>query len=457
MRAIVVGAGDVGYDVARMLSLQRHDVTVIDSDADKIEHIKDTLDVLAIHGSGTSTTTLSEARIRDAELLVAVTDVDEVNIIASMMAERAGKGAGKTITIARVRSEEFTGKKSLLSPEELGIDLIINPEESTAAEVVALLKRAAATDILEFCDGRVQLVGVRIDQDAAVVATPLHELAKKHADLQFRVMAISRGIRSIVPYGRDTLQANDQVFVLTPTWQVGRVTDMLGKDGRRLEHCMILGGTKVGARVAAGLSSKKIRSGGMTVKLVEADRARAEQLAEVLEGVLVINGDPADIDLLVREGLSEMDAVVAVTEDEESNLVSCLMAKHLQVRKTVALLSKSAYIPISQSIGLDAAVSQKLAVTREVLQFLRGAHVHSVATIQGLDAEILELEAEAMSPIVSAPLISQKLPTGILIGVVVGEHIEIATGSTHIEPGQHAILFATPDKVKDVEALFSSN
>lgn len=456
MRAIVVGAGDVGYDVARMLSLQRHDVTVIDTDQAKIEHVSETLDVLAIQGSGTSAETLIKARILDADLLVAVTDVDEVNIIASMLAERFSQKSKKTTTIARVRSGEFSADDSVLTMADFGIDLIIHPEESTATEVVALLRRAAATDIVEFCDGRLQLVGIRIDRDASVVGLALAALAQQNSHLQFRVMGISRGIRTIVPDGAATLRANDQVFVLTPTGQVGQVTHMFGKEGRRLEHCMILGGTQVGARIAAGLTENKRRTGNMTVKLVEANRARAEHLAEVLEDVLVIHGDPADIDLLVREGLGEIDALVAVTADEESNLVSCLMAKHLEVRKTVALLSKSAYIPISQAIGLDAAVSQKLAVTREVQRFLRSSHVQSVATIQGLDAEILELEVVAGSPITSAPLMEQKFPNGILIGAVAGKHVEIATGRTQILAGQHAIVFAIPSRVKEAEALFSA-
>ena len=411
---------------------------------------------MAIQGSGTSAATLMEARILDADLLVAVTDVDEVNIIASMLAERVGKSPADTITIARVRSGEFTGKDAVLTLDDFGIDLIIHPEESTASEVIALLRRAAATDIVDFCDGRVQLVGVRIDADAPVVGRTLRDLAER-SPLPFRVMGIARGARTLVPDGTATIQANDQIFVLVPTGQVGQVTYMLGKEGRRLERCMILGGSNVGARVAAGLSTRRRRDGGMEVKLVESSRERAEHLAELLEGVLVIHGDPSDIDLLVREGLSDMDAVVALTKDEEANLVSCLMAKHLGVRKTVALLSKGAYIPISQSIGLDAAVSQKLAVSREVLRFLRGAHVQSVATIQGLDAEILELQAEAGSSITEAPLMEQKLPRGLLVGAVVGKNVEIATGQTHVQPGERAIGFATPDRVGDVESYFRAN
>lgn len=457
MRAIVVGAGDVGYDVARLLSHQRHDVTVIDTDVEKVEHIRDTLDVMAVVGSGTSMDALSQARIRDADLMVAVTDVDEVNIIASMMAERAGKPDGKTVTIARVRSGEYTTEKAVLSLDEFGIDLIIHPEESTASEVISLLRRAAATDVVEFCGGRAQLLGIRIDNSVSNLATPLHEVTSKNAHLDFRVMAIVRGIRTIIPDGNATLHANDQIFVIAPTDQVDEVADLFGSEGRRLERCMILGGTNVGARIAAGLASKKRRAGGMDVKLVEANKARAHQLAEVLEGVLVIHGDPSDIDLLIREGLTDTDAVVAVTADEESNLVSCLMAKHLEVRKTVALLSKSGYIPISQSIGLDAAVSQKLAVSREVLRFLRGAHVRSVATIQGLDAEILELVAEPGSAITKAPLMDMKLPSGVLIAAIDGGEVRIATGRTTIAEGERAIVFTTAETASKVESFFEGN
>ena len=458
MRAIIVGAGDVGYDVARLLSLQRHDVTVVDTDAEKVAAVRDTLDVLAIQGSGTSAAVLNEARIRDADLLVAVTDVDEVNIIASMLAERVGKSSEETITIARVRSDEFTSDQSVLKLDDFGIDHIIHPEQSTANEVVSLLRRAAATDVLEFCGDRVQLVGMRIDRDSPVVGLTLVELAQS-SPLPFRVMGISRGVRTIVPSGDSTIQANDQVFVLVESGRSIDVAKVLGKEAGRLRNIMILGGTNVGARVAAGLTARLGRNrwnGGMEVKLVEADRARAEFLAETLESVLVIHGDPADIDLLAREGLGETDALVAVTRDEESNLVSCLMAKHLEVRKTVALLSKSAYIPISQSIGLDAAVSQKLAVSREVLRFLRGAHVRSAATVHGLDAEILELVADEGAPITRAPLVKLKLPRGLLIGAVVGRTVEIATGATTVAPGDRCVVFATPSRVDDVEPLFSS-
>ena len=265
-------------------------------------------------------------------------------------------------------------------------------------------------------------------------------------------MSIVRGARTILPGGGEKLRSGDQVFVMARPRDLPHVTRMLGKDESRLQHVMILGGTATGARIAQQLSQVKNKS----VKLVESNRARAERLAELLPGVLVLNGDGTDIDLLAREGLGEMDAFVAVTEDEESNLVTCLIAKHLGVRKTVGLLSKSAYIPIAASIGLDAAVSKKLSVSREVLRYLRGKNVLSVGTVHGLDAEILELQAAPRSHATRAPLSEMRLPKGLLISAVIhANSVEIATGTTQINPGDRALVFVLPKSVDAAQKFFA--
>jgi trk system potassium uptake protein TrkA len=265
-------------------------------------------------------------------------------------------------------------------------------------------------------------------------------------------MGIGRGIRTVLPRGQERLHKNDQIFALARPKHIPHIARILGKSASRIDSVMILGGTKVGMRVAAQLSGVR----HMSLKLVEPDRTIATQLAETLEGVLVIHGDVADLDLLVAEGLGEMDAFVAVTNDEESNLVSCLMAKHLGVQKTVALLSKGGYVPISQAIGLDAAVSTKLAVSREVLRFLRGKHVMSVATVYGLDLEVLEMIAEVRSPITRKPLKELSLPAGILVGAVLhGRDVDVATGDTEIEAGDRVITFVLPARISELERLFS--
>ncbi|BBM68919.1 Trk system potassium transporter TrkA [Rhodothermus marinus] len=449
MRVVIIGAGEVGFDVARTLSLEQHDVVVVDTDPTVLEQVAQRLDVLTVQGSGTSIHTLEAAGIREADMLIAVTAIDEVNLIACMIADRLGVPT----TVARVRSDVLGRAESVLQASELGIDLLIHPEESTAAEIVRLIRRAGATDVLNFCDGRLQLVGMRLDPGAPVLGRSLRELAAELAPLRFRVMAISRGFRTILPHGDERLQRNDQIFVLARPDEIPVIARAMGKLEAPIQRIMILGGTKVGAQVARQLGDEKNRQ----IKLIEPDREQAEQLAEELEHVLVLHGDVTDIDLLVSEGLGEMDAFVAVTDDEESNLVTCLMAKHLGVRKTVALLSKTAYVPISQAIGLDAAVSQKLAVSREILRFLRGRHVLSVATVYGLNAEILEIEAKPRAPIVRKPLKALKLPRGVLIGALLRNgQVEIATGDTQIQEGDRAIVFVTPDQLAEVERLFDN-
>lgn len=438
----------MGFDVARILAQEQHDVVVIDKDNDALDRVRDKLDVMALHGNGTSAEVMEEARVRQADMMIAVTAIDEVNVIACMMADRLGVET----TIARIRSDEFSRGKSVLKATDFGVDLVIHPEESAAAEVTRLIRRASATDVLTFCGERLQLVGMRIDPDAPVLDKTLQEIALENAHLTFRIMAIGRGIRTILPRGNEKIRRNDQVFVLARPKVMPHVARYMGKTDDKIQHVMVLGGTTVGAKIAMQLSESKHKR----IKLIEPDRARAQVLSEKLRDVLVIHGDATDVDLLALEGLGEMDAFVAVTDDEESNLVTCLMAKHLGVKKTVALLSKGAYIPISQSIGLDAAVSKKLAVSREILRFLRGKHVLSVATVHGLDAEILEIEAGKRSKVTKHPLKDLSLPSGMLVGAVVHTNgdLEVATGQTEIHPGDRSIVFVLPGSISDVERYF---
>ena len=448
MRVIVVGAGEVGFDVARLLSMEQHDVVVVDVDPDAIEETSTRLDVMTITGNGTAISVLERAGIRKADMLVAVTAIDEVNIIACMIADRVGVPT----TIARVRSAELSQSSSVINTADLGIDLVIHPEESAAREVTQLIRRASATDVLTFADGRLQLVGMRLDRESDVIGKTLKEFVAEQPDHVFRIAALTRGIRTIMPRGDEKLRLNDQIFLLARPKTVPHLARACGKKEGRIEDVMILGGNNIAAGIARQLSSSKNRR----IKIVEPDRERAERLADDLPNVLVIHGEATDIDLLATEGLGEMDAFVAVTEDEESNLVTCLLAKHLGVTKTVALLSKGAYIPISQSIGLDAAVSTKLAVSREIMRFLRGKHVLSVATVHGLDAEILEIQAAPRAPITTGTLAGLKIPNGVIVGAVTrGKDVWIATGSTQLEPGDRAIVFVLPKFVDEVERLFS--
>ncbi len=447
MQAIVIGAGEVGFDVARLLAMEQHDVTVVDIDADTLDAVRNRLDVMTVQGSGTSEEILQQCGVKQADILIAVTTVDEVNLISCMLANRLGVKN----TVARVRSDVITSSQSVIQAMDFGIDILIHPEESTAEEVTRLIQRANATDMLTFANGRLNLVGMRLDNQSPAIGMALKDLTGLLPDIPFRVVGISRGMRTVLPRGDTRFQKNDQVFVLARPKHMPHISRKLGKSERKIQRVMILGGSRIGALIAHHLNAMKFKN----IKLVEPDRERAEAVARELSNVLVIHADAADIDLLVTEGLSEMDAFVAVTDDEESNLVACLMAKHLGVKKTVALLSKGAYVPISHAIGLDAAVSKKLAISREILHFLRGKHVLSVATVHGLDAEILEIEARPRSHITRKSLAELNLPVEMIIGAVMrGKDVFVALGDFKIQPGDRVIVFVRSRFIPKAERLF---
>lgn len=448
MRVIVLGAGEVGYDAARMLSIEQHAVTVIDKDPVNLQRVAERFDVLTVEGSGTSHTALMNAGVEDADLFLAVTSSDEVNIIASMIAQRMGAQH----TIARIRSDELArSDQSILTSEDTGIDLIINPEESAAQEVIRLIRRSCATDVVPLADGKLQMVGVKLGRQDSVAGLSLKELEERSKGVRFRVVGIHRGMRTLVPAGADVIRPNDQVFFLAKTEDVRSVIEILDRRDDQMDNIMILGGTGIGRRVAEGLAP----GDGLEIKLVEEDRVVAQQLAETLKGVLVINGDPTDIDLLATEGIGEMDALLALTDNEEANLVASLMGKHIGVQKTIAMLSKSMYIPLSQSIGLDAAVNRKLSMANEIMRFLRSKRLRNVATVHGLEVEILEVEAAKKSRITQMPLKDVTIPSGILIGAIYGDNVlEVATGDSWVLSGDKAIVFALPQRVGDVERLF---
>ncbi len=446
MYIIVIGAGEVGFDVARQLSREQHEVTVVDIDPDKLARVRERLDVLTVQGSGTSADVLEEAGIRRADLLLAVTSIDEVNLISCMMAHRLGV----PIKIARVRSGEFTRLNPVLRAEDLGIDLLIHPEETTAQEILLLIRRASATDVLSFADGKLQLVGLRVETDAPIINRRLMDFMQENRHLIFRVMVIQRGGRTILPRGDDVFRPRDQVFVLAYTPDLPEVIRLFGKSEARMRYIMILGGTPIGAKTALLLSQMR----GMQVKLIEPDRVQAEKLAETLPDILVLNGDPTDIDLLVAEGLGETDAFIAVTRDEESNLVTCLLAKHLGVKKTIAQVSKPGYVPLSQTIGLDAAVNVKLAVSRGILHFLRGRLVESVATIPGIDVEIVELKVEEGAALDGKVVREIRFPRGMLLGAVIRNgSVEIVTGDTRIQAGDRLLVFVLPGRLAEIRKL----
>ena len=448
MKIVIIGAGEVGYDLAGMLAREQHDVTILDREKNTISKCTETLDVLTLVGNATSIKDLLTAGVANADIVIAATSIDEVNIVASMISKRLGA----KMVIARVRNDELNQKDSPLSPSDLGIDVMIHPEDSAAQEIVQLIKRAAATDVINLADGKIQLIGIRIEKNSPLIGVSMVEYAKKYDSIIFRVVAIHRGGITIIPFGKDKIKANDQVFVLAETENIHSIVRSTGHQENPITSIMIAGGTQIGYKVASILSNDSAK---WNIKLIEPDHDRATQLAAELRNVLTLHGNPTDPNLLVTEGIAETDAFIAVTDDEESNIISCLMAKHLEVRKTVALVSKVDYIPLSQTIGLDAAVNKKLAASNEIHRHVWGKRVYSVTALHGIRAEVLEFKATAKSKIIDTPVHKLRFPRGCVVGGLIrGDQVEIATGNTVFQVDDRVIVFSLPEAIEEITHFF---
>lgn len=445
MRIIIAGMGDVGYQLAKQLSSESHDIIAIDTNHERLSYSDQMADILTINGSSTSVSTLKTANIEKTDLLVAVTSNEEINITTAIL----GKKLGANRTIARISNAEYLDSEAGVNFSELGIDFMIYPEELAAMETVNLINRTAATDVLDFEGGKLSVVGIRLDKNAPIIQKKVFEVAQEYQNIDFRVVAIYRNFRTIIPSGNDKFLPNDQVFVISKPQGHETILKLAGKENIKFDNIMILGGGKIGRRVASLLSDK------MSVKLIDSDPDKAFELADRLPNTLVIKGDGRDIDLLAQEGIIDVDAYVAVTEDAETNLISCLMAKHLGVKKAIALVDKVDYIPLTQTIGLDALINKKLITANNIVRFIKKGELLSYSTLEGIDAVLLEYTAQPGSNITEKNLAELDLPKGSIIGGYIrNDEGFIGIGDTKIIAGDKVVVFSLPDGVKKLEKFF---
>lgn len=442
-----MGVGEVGFHLAKLLSIEGNDIVVIDRDPDRLAKVRDGLDVMTVQGNGAKSSVLKEAGVADADMMIAVTSLDVVNFTSCMLA--GSLGVKKTI-VRLDEPEEVLGDDVAKKAAELGFDLVISPDVLAAREIVRLIRRSAATDVLEFADGKIQILGLKLDQESPLINRKLKDITKDYPELPFRAVAISRGIRTIIPTGDDTFRRGDQIFVISKSEAVPDMIKLSGKESVKFENIMILGGRGIGLRVAEELQHD------VSVKLIESGKEEALKLANVLDKAMVIRGEGKDLDLLATEGIVDMDAYIAVTKDEEDNIISCLMAKHLGVKKTIAHVEKLDYIPLSNTIGIDALVNKKLSAANEILKFVRKGQIVSVATLHGVDAEVIELVAQKGSAVTKKPLRDLKFPDGAIIGCVTHDQtITIPVGSTRILPQDRVVVFTLPTALREVERFFT--
>lgn len=450
MKILIVGASATGLEVARMLVKEKHEIVVIGTSEEELQPFREYLDVEIIEGNGTSGKTLKEAGLATASYLLALSNSDETNIIACMMAKRLEE---RIQTVACLHDDSMRSENLHATSINWGIDFIANPDESTANQIFRLIRRAGGTDMMAFADGQIQLVGMRLTHDTWVNKT-VRELVVANSKVVFRLVAIQRNIQTIIPQADTILKKNDHLFVLTRSEDVPSVLKLSGGADRPIQDIMILGSTDVAMRVGRGLKAQP-KEKAKSIKLIEKYRSKAEEIADELAHVLVINGDMSDIDLLVSEGLDDMDVLIAATDDPELNLVTCLLGEHYKVRKTIARVSKTSYIPIAHDLGLDSVVNQDYAVALDIMNFIRWRGKNSATAIPDLEAEVLELQAGHRASITKSPLRALILPRGMVIGYVMhGDQVEIATAETQIREGDHVVLFVLPHLVDEARYYF---
>jgi len=445
LHIIIIGAGEVGYNLAKMLSYERHDIVLIEENPEKYQRAVDGLDAQVYQGNGTSFRLLEKAGIKKADMLVAVTNRDEVNLLAAMMAKQYGVDK----TVARVRNREFLLSEAPINARKTKIDLIIHPESVAAQGTVRLLKQSAATDIIEFARGEIILIGIQLDHNIPILHRPMAELAREYKDFPFRTIAIQRKDMTKIPRGNDVLMPNDRVFIVAPKENIKDVIRIAGKEDVKIENVMILGGGQIGYLVARELEKH------YNVKVIESNVDKSQELAERLKKSLVIRGDGRDLNLLALEGIIDMDAFISLTGDDETNIISCLMAKHLRVPKIISLINKVDYTPIIPTIGIDAYISKQQLTVNGILKFIRRGAVVSVASIPGIAAEAIEMIAQEGSRITKKPLLDLKFPKDAILGAVMrNDKVFIPVGSSQIQAGDKVVLFALPPAINEVEKLF---
>ena len=447
MHVIVVGAGEVGSYVADRLSREGHDVAMVDLDPDRLRQLDSSLDVLTVAGSGTHPSTLQLAGLDRSDLIVAVTSNDEVNLVASLIAKQHGVSK----SVVRIEAAELRGKDCIDLRAAFGADLVIDPDEETAHEILELLEYPGASEIAVMGDGEAIVIGARLSESAELVGQSLSEIAAKYEpDWEFMVGSITRGDETIIPRGDYTLLANDLVRIVCKRRARRLVSGLLGLSRDVPHRVMLLGGGRT-----AEILARRLADRGVEVVVVERVPERARELAEHLTDALVLEGEITDADLLEEADIGRFDVVAALTGEDDANILACMYAKSGGADETIAVVHKLALLPLLGEAGVDVALSPRTASANGVLRFVRG-DVAAVATFLRSEAEVLELEVASDSTADGALVKDLNIPKDVLIGALVRDgKPQIARGRSRLRGHDHVIAFAMPGSVDEVQRLFA--
>jgi len=451
MRILITGGGDVATHTARRLIREGNEIIIVERDGDRCDQLEDALDAKVVKGNAASVKTLREAGVQDADMLIAVTNADEVNLLTCLIAQAE---SGVKVKVARVRTHEVEYWRQICEKTGLHIDLIIHPESLAVDRIMPVLRIPGVSDIVDFADGRVKLFGTNIEPDHWAVGKTLIEVAKAGAPKNSLVAMIFRGSEVIIPHGQEKILDGDHIFVVTRREDLDETLQFVGlQQQKSFERVFILGGKQIGIHVAEELERQHV-----SVKLFERDMERCRKISEILENTIVVNGDGTDAGTLGDENIDGVNAFLALTGDDEDNLIAAILARRLGAHKVVALINRLNYLPMAQRLGINASISPRLATVDRILQFVRKGQVVSVTTFRDEEAEAIEMEASAESRYVGKKLMDIKLPRGAIVGAVArpdGEVI-VPRGHSSIHAGDRVIFFTLESVVPQLESAFLS-
>ncbi len=445
MKIVIAGSGDIGFHLAKLLSLENQDITLIDINEDVLNNAGSSLNVYTIKGDSSSVEILEEAEISEAEMFLAVTTSEKNNLISCILAKKMGAKS----TIARVVSEEYLTNNQRDLFAELGVDRLISPYRLASLEIERLLQQAQVTDIFEFEDGAISLAGVTLDDNSDYINRTMGAFAAENDDMMVNYIAILRGDQTIIPRGNTYLKKNDHIYFLTKSGQLPQLVKCLGKEQRKIKNVMLVGNTQLAFQTAKILENK------YNITLVAPGKDKCKVFAEALERTLIIEADPSNVAILKEEGLDRFDAFIALTPNSETNIITSLVAEELGVYKTIAQVDNLDYTHISQNIGVDTLINIKIIAANNIFRFVRKGMIEAIASIHGIDAEIIEFVIHRNSAVTKKNLKNLHFPKNALIGAVIrdGEPL-IPNGEFVLNKGDKVIVFAMPDSIAKVESIF---
>ncbi len=449
MRVLIAGGGEVGEMIARRLSREGNEVTILEASEDRCAHLHHVLDAKVLRGSASSFRHLKAAGADSAEMLIAVTSSDEANLLACLIAQAE---FAIRLKVARIRTHEVDDWRRVCMDAKLHIDLVIHPDSEALSRILPVLRTPGVSELIQFGDGRVQLFSMNLDSDSWVTGRTLMELSEAGPPKNSLVAMILRGNQAIIPHGAEILQPDDRVYVVTRDKDLRETMRFMGlQPDAPLARVFVLGGKQLGILVAAELEKQ-----GVSVKLFERSAARCELVSGLLDKTVVIHGDGSDAATLVEENVDGIDAYLALTGDDENNLITGLLARRLGARKIVILLNRMNYLPLAQRLGIQTVVNPRLATVDHILQFVRKGRVHSVTTFGEEAAEAIELEALPNGRYIGRPLKDMKLPREAVVGAIMRKNGEVLVprGDDEIQAGDRVIFFALEKVVPYLEAAF---